>query len=819
LQLRLLCCCHFALLFGNINALSLQQQQHHVNSIRTRSPRSPTSTALGVVSSGYFPEPTFRVMHTGEGSLSILRNDNDDTTNNINGKNKNDTTGSSSSSPSVVLGDCQFAQFGPRESFTGRIEMAYPPEAHTTPLSPLRSNSKTILVVKRGLCSFESKMRAAVDVGAVGVILVNQDDETFLAVADVPEAVVVESKKRIDDDDDDVSSARKLGEEQPPPQQQREIPFVVVSSSVGMALIDGVCVSIVPLDEGISKCWGSWKINDDHVDNASESLVVSNNNETKGREGPKAVAVVKEEDDTEEIVLPLFPVSKEPLIPGTTLKMQLGRRERDELLEHYSHTSNNNNNQFNDNRIVRVAVAFCTNPVTNLMAEIGTIASVDVDDLAPTGKGRAVTLKGLEPCFLRTLVRDSTKTSFGLGLVHKKKKKKKTENTELATNNNNNNNNNKSTVQTIRERLRLAGYTACEQSNTEEFCDMNTIDLIDLEIDSALPQDYDDQPDDMSFAACNVLNLPSRQLQAVLACSMEERFAGVGQILSRVEGWNDVNYTGDEEEEEGDEDNGLVPSSSRNFVSNAVKKVLPSVVRVELSSGGISGSSTAGEHKAAGFIVGSDGIIVTNRHVVATAGSGVESSAVVLVTFQDGVTLPATILAISESYDICFLKVVDNQPTPIPPNNNNNDNNSKTTSTIPPTADPHPFPTAPIGNGNDVQLGDWMIAVGSPAEFDNFVTLGIASTIQRPPKPTVNSNSKLILDRSATFIGTDALFNKGISGGPLLDDKGNVVGMCTYLREDLNGLGFAISINRVVDAAHELLDGRDITVMTNDGRE
>lgn len=85
---------------------------------------------------------------------------------------------------------------------------------------------------------------------------------------------MVESKKRIDDD---VSSARKLGGEQPPPQQHREIPFVVVPLSVGMALIDGVCVSIVPLDEGVSKCWGSWKTNDDHVDDVSESLVVSNN--------------------------------------------------------------------------------------------------------------------------------------------------------------------------------------------------------------------------------------------------------------------------------------------------------------------------------------------------------------------------------------------------------------------------------------------------------------------------------------------------------------------------------------------------------------
>lgn len=51
----------------------------------------------------------------------------------------------------------------------------------------------------------------------------------------------------------------------------------------------------------------------------------------------------------------------------------------------------------------------------------------------------------------------------------------------------------------------------------------------------------------MSFAACNVLNLPSRQLQAVLACLTEERFAGVGQILSRVEGWNNASYKGDED--------------------------------------------------------------------------------------------------------------------------------------------------------------------------------------------------------------------------------------------------------------------------------
>ena len=62
-----------------------------------------------------------------------------------------------------------------------------------------------------------------------------------------------------------------------------------------------------------------------------------------------------------------------------------------------------------------------------------------------------------------------------------------------------------------------------------------------------------------------------------------------------------------------------------------------------------------------------------------------------------------------------------------------------------------------------------------------------------------------MLDRSPTFIATDALYNKGVSGGPLLNERGEVVGINTFLREDLHGLGFAIAIGRVQEAALELL--------------
>lgn len=62
-----------------------------------------------------------------------------------------------------------------------------------------------------------------------------------------------------------------------------------------------------------------------------------------------------------------------------------------------------------------------------------------------------------------------------------------------------------------------------------------------------------------------------------------------------------------------------------------------------------------------------------------------------------------------------------------------------------------------------------------------------------------------MLDRAATFVLTDALYNKGISGGPLLNGRGEVVGMNTWIREDLHGLGGAIAVNRVREAALELL--------------
>ena len=115
------------------------------------------------------------------------------------------------------------------------------------------------------------------------------------------------------------------------------------------------------------------------------------------------------------------------------------------------------------------------------------------------------------------------------------------------------------------------------------------------------------------------------------------------------------------------------------------------------------------------------------------------------------------------------------------------------------------LPVAALGDSDRMQLGDWLVALGHPAEFDNVASLGIVSVIQRPAPTCPGVSPHALLDRFPTLIATDALYNKGVSGGPLLNARGEVVGMNTFRREDLHGLGFAIAAGRIREAALELL--------------
>ena len=111
-----------------------------------------------------------------------------------------------------------------------------------------------------------------------------------------------------------------------------------------------------------------------------------------------------------------------------------------------------------------------------------------------------------------------------------------------------------------------------------------------------------------------------------------------------------------------------------------------------------------------------------------------------------------------------------------------------------------PWPKASLGNSDKIKVGDWAIAVGNPYGLENTVTLGIISNLNR------NVAQLGIYDKKIDLIQTDAAINPGNSGGPLLNSKGEVIGINTLIRSGPGaGLSFAIPINKVKTIVNELL--------------
>lgn len=164
-----------------------------------------------------------------------------------------------------------------------------------------------------------------------------------------------------------------------------------------------------------------------------------------------------------------------------------------------------------------------------------------------------------------------------------------------------------------------------------------------------------------------------------------------------------------------------------------------------------------------GFIIDKSGLVLTNAHVVDKADK-------VTVRLKDGRTFEGKVQGIDEVTDLAVVKI-----------NAGND-----------------LPVAPLGSSNNVQVGDWAIAVGNPLGFDNTVTLGIVSTLKR------SSAQVGISDKRLDFIQTDAAINPGNSGGPLLNGQGEVIGINTAIRPDAMGIGFAIPIDKAKVIATQL---------------
>ncbi|MDE2053161.1 MAG: DegQ family serine endoprotease [Xanthomonadaceae bacterium] len=169
-----------------------------------------------------------------------------------------------------------------------------------------------------------------------------------------------------------------------------------------------------------------------------------------------------------------------------------------------------------------------------------------------------------------------------------------------------------------------------------------------------------------------------------------------------------------------------------------------------------------GESLGSGFIISSDGYILTNRHVVANADT-------VKVHLSDHRTFAAKVIGTDKGYDIALLKI-----------------------------DATNLPTVQIGNSNALQPGQWVVAIGSPYGLDHSVSAGIVSYVGR----SLGNDQQ-----DVPFIQTDVPINRGNSGGPLFNLAGQVVGINSQIFSTdggAMGLSFSIPINLAMNAAHQL---------------
>lgn len=169
-----------------------------------------------------------------------------------------------------------------------------------------------------------------------------------------------------------------------------------------------------------------------------------------------------------------------------------------------------------------------------------------------------------------------------------------------------------------------------------------------------------------------------------------------------------------------------------------------------------------------GFIISADGYIMTNNHVVKNANdNGIK------VQMNDKREFTAHLIGTDPNTDVAVIKI-----------------------------DAADLPVASIGNSDDVQVGQWVLAIGNPLQLNSTVTAGIVSALGR--NINIDGNSYAINN----FIQTDAAINPGNSGGPLVDINGSVIGINSAIKSQsgyYQGYGFAIPINLARSVATELI--------------
>ncbi|MFZ5827339.1 MAG: S1C family serine protease [Bacillota bacterium] len=209
--------------------------------------------------------------------------------------------------------------------------------------------------------------------------------------------------------------------------------------------------------------------------------------------------------------------------------------------------------------------------------------------------------------------------------------------------------------------------------------------------------------------------------------------------------------------------------ASASVIPSIYRRVGPSVVAINVTSG--QGWFSA-QGSGSGFVVDPRGYILTNFHVVDQADR-------IQVKFVDGTTLPAKVVGTYKLRDLAVLKVDPGQRTLI---------------------------TAPLGDSDKVEVGELAVAIGNPFGQEFTVTAGIVSALNRE----IVEQGNIAIPGA---IQTDAAINPGNSGGPLLNARGEVIGINTAIEGPVRGnvgLGFAVPINQAKELLPKIIAGEKL---------
>ena len=215
-----------------------------------------------------------------------------------------------------------------------------------------------------------------------------------------------------------------------------------------------------------------------------------------------------------------------------------------------------------------------------------------------------------------------------------------------------------------------------------------------------------------------------------------------------------------------------VPASSLNFADIAAR-INPAVVNIDATARGrrarqlieeggrrgtddpfepgSRGSDAPRRGTGTGFLIDPDGIILTNHHVI-------EGAERLTVKLADGRSLRADVIGSDPDTDIALIKVAGNGP----------------------------FPHAMLGDSSKLRVGEWVCAIGNPLAYEHTVTVGVISFLGR----------KLFDPSLDNYIQTDAAISFGNSGGPLINSRGQVIGINSAVSRQASNIGFAVPINQ-----------------------